>query len=137
MSSYKWCFKLVLAMKISIKEKSFIARIASKILHEKSVAVVIGKTIHLWNADKKNLLKNKKWLRHELVHIQQFRQHGLIKFLLLYAWESLKNGYYNNKFEVAARAKENDETPAINIQLKYPPILFLQHHKFALHLLQL
>ncbi len=118
MNSYKCRFKLMLAMKISIKEKSFIARIASKILHEKSVAVVIGKTIHLWNADKQNLLKNKKWLRHELVHIQQFRQYGFIKFLLLYAWETLKNGYYNNKFEVAARAKENDETAVINMQLK-------------------
>src|SRR6266542_4548254 len=118
MNSYKCRFKLMLAMKISIKEKSFIARIASKILHEKSVAVVIGKTIHLWNADKQNLLKNKKWLRHELVHIQQFRQYGFIKFLLLYSWETLKNGYYNNKFEVVAIAKDNDETVVINMHVK-------------------
>src|SRR5215216_5425794 len=105
-------------MKISIKENSFIARLAARILYEKSVAIVIGRTIHLWNADKEDLLKNKKWLRHELVHIQQFKQHGFIKFLLLYTWESLKNGYYNNRFEIAARAKENDERPVINIQLK-------------------
>ena len=62
-------------------------------------------------------MKNKKWVQHELVHVQQFKQYGFIKFLLLYTWESIRNGYYNNKFEVAARAKENDEAPVMDIQI--------------------
>ena len=78
-------------------------------LHEDSVAVVIGKTIHLWNTSREDFLKNKRWLNHELVHIQQFKHYGFIKFLFLYLLESLKNGYYNNRFEIEAREKENDE----------------------------
>src|SRR3954471_18290845 len=105
-------------MKISIKEKSMVARFAAYILHEDRMAVVLGKTIHLWNTSKKDFLKNKKWLHHELVHIQQFKEYGFIKFLFLYFFESLKNRYYNNKFEVEARGKENDEIPVIKTIIK-------------------
>jgi hypothetical protein len=105
-------------MKISIKENSLVARLAAYILHEDSVAVVIGKRIYLWNTSRQDFLKNKKWLHHELVHIQQFRQYGFIKFLFLYLLESLKNGYYNNKFEVEAREKENEEIPVIKAIVK-------------------
>jgi hypothetical protein len=95
-------------VKIIIKEKSFIAYIAAKILQEKRMAVTIGRTIHLWNARKGDLIENKRWLRHELVHVQQFMRIGFVKFLFLYLWESLKNGYLQNKFEIEARAKENE-----------------------------
>ena len=78
----------------------------------------LGKTIYLWNTSKQDFLKNKKWLHHELMHIQQFKQYGFIKFLFLYFLESLKNGYYNNKFEVEARGKENDEIPVIKTIIK-------------------
>jgi|SRR4051794_21055723 hypothetical protein len=105
-------------MKISIKENSLAARLAAYILHEDSVAVVIGKTIHLWNTSKKDFVNNKRWLHHELVHIQQFKQYGFIKFLFLYLFESLKNGYYNNKFEVEAREKENREMAVIKTTVK-------------------
>lgn len=105
-------------MNIRIKEKSMVARLAAYILHEECMAVVIGKTIYLWNTSRQNFLKNKKWLHHELVHVQQFRQYGFIKFLFLYLLESLKNGYYNNKFEVEAREKENDDIPIIEASVK-------------------
>jgi len=96
-------------MKIIIKEKSFIAYMAAKLLHENRIAVTMGTTIHLWNASKQDFIKNKRWLQHELVHVQQFRQSGFLKFLFLYLWESLKHGYQKNKFEVEARAKENED----------------------------
>src|SRR3954454_4113147 len=89
-------------MKVRFKEKSLIARIGATLLREKCIAVTIGNTIHLWNASMEDIIKNKKWLQHEFVHIQQFKQYGFVKFLLLYLWESLKNGYYNNKFEIEA-----------------------------------
>lgn len=95
-------------IKISIRENSFIARIAARVLHEKCMAVTIGRTIYLWNAEKEELLKNRRWLQHELVHVEQYKQKGFLKFLLLYLWESLKHGYQKNKFEVEARAKENE-----------------------------
>lgn len=89
-----------------IKEKSWLAKIAAYKLSSQSVAMVLGKTIHLHNTTKEDFLKNKKWLKHELCHIQQFRQHGYVGFILKYLWESVRKGYYNNKFEIEARAAE-------------------------------
>ncbi len=90
--------------KLIIKENSWLAAIAAKKLSEKSVALVLGNTIHLYNTSKENFLKNEKWVKHEFCHIQQFRQHGYVGFIVKYLWESIRKGYYNNKFEVAARA---------------------------------
>ena len=90
-------------MKVRVKERSFIARIAAFVLRTNNVAIVFGKTIFLWNASKEDLLKNKKWLRHELVHVKQFLRYGFFPFIFMYLWESIKRGYYHNKFEVEAR----------------------------------
>ncbi len=90
----------------SIKENSWLAGIAAKKLRAASVAMVLGNTIHLYNTHKEEFLKNEKWVRHELCHIRQFRQHGYIGFIVKYLWESIRKGYYNNKFEVEARAAE-------------------------------
>jgi len=89
-----------------IKENSWLGAIAAKKLKEESVAMVLGNTIHLHHISKENLLQNTKWVKHELCHIQQFRQHGYVVFIVKYLWESIRKGYYNNKFEVAARAAE-------------------------------
>ena len=89
-----------------IKENSWLAKIAAIKLHSSSVAMVLGKTIHLHNTSKDEFLQNKKWVKHELCHMRQFNQHGYLLFLAKYVWESLKKGYYNNKFEVEARAAE-------------------------------
>lgn len=100
---------MAMAVKINyyIKENSWIARIAAKKLGTKEVAMVLGKTIHLWNTSKADFLKNEKWLRHELCHVQQYQQHGFWAFIIKYLWESIQNGYHNNKYEVEARAAEN------------------------------
>jgi len=90
----------------TIKENSWIAAIAARKLKSRSVAIVIGSTIHLHNSSKEDFLKNTRWLKHELCHIRQYRQHGLIGFVVKYLWESLHSGYYNNKFEVEARKAE-------------------------------
>ena len=89
-----------------IKENSWIAKIAAMKLHANAVAIVIGKTIHLHNTSKDDFLKNERWLRHELCHVQQFRQHGYISFIIKYLWESIRKGYYNNKYEAEARLAE-------------------------------
>lgn len=90
----------------NIKENSWLAKIAALKLRTNSVAMVIGNTIHLYNTSKEEFLENKRWLKHELCHLQQFKQHGYIMFVIKYLWESLKNGYYNNKFEIEARKAE-------------------------------
>jgi len=92
-----------------VRENSFIAKIAASKLKAGSVAIVIGKTIHLHNATRAELLMNQRWLRHEIAHIRQFRHHGFLNFVLLYLWESLLNGYHNNKYEIEARAAENND----------------------------
>lgn len=91
----------------SIKENSWIAKLASKKLRTERVAIVIGKTIHLYNTTQKEFLSDEKWLKHELCHIRQFQQNGYVVFILKYLLESIKHGYFNNKYEVEAREAEN------------------------------
>ena len=90
-----------------IRENSWIARLAAKKLKSASAAIVIGSTIHLYNTSKKDFILNQKWVKHELCHIRQFRQFGMVRFIFMYLYESIKNGYYGNKFETAAREAEN------------------------------
>ena len=85
------------------------ASLAAKKLNARSVAIVIGTTIHLHNATRSEFLYNQRWVRHEIMHIRQFQEHGFIPFLVKYLWETVKHGYRNNKYEVEARAAEKDE----------------------------
>ncbi len=90
-----------------IKENSRLAKIAAIKLGSKSVAMVLGKTIHLHNTTKANFLQDERWVKHELCHIKQFKEHGYVGFIIKYLWESIKKGYYNNRFEVEARKAED------------------------------
>ena len=92
---------------INIRENSWIAKLAAKKLHVSNVAIVIGKTIHLHNATRQQLLQNERWLKHELCHVKQFKQYGFLTFIAKYLWETFNKGYFNNKFEVEARKAEN------------------------------
>lgn len=96
-------------MRIYIREKSIIARIAAWKLNSGKAAIVIGKTIYLHNTSKREFLDNKRWLSHEIEHIRQYRRYGIIRFITMYLIETAKKGYRNNKFEVAARAAERDD----------------------------
>lgn len=91
-----------------IKENSWIARLAAWKLHADKLAIAIGRTIHLHRTGREEFLQNKRWLLHEMIHIDQFRRYGLLRFIVLYLWESLRKGYYNNRFEVEARMAERD-----------------------------
>ena len=91
----------------NIKENSWLAKFAAKKLNAESVAMVLGKTIHLHGSTKEIFLADERWVKHELCHIKQFAAHGYMPFVLKYLWESLRVGYYNNKYEVEARSAEN------------------------------
>jgi hypothetical protein len=93
-------------MEYRIKENSWIARIAAWKMSASGIAIVIGKTIHLYNTSKADFLKNKRWVKHELCHIEQFRRYGFFRFIVLYLIESAKRGYYKNRYEVEARQAE-------------------------------
>lgn len=101
--------------KVKIKENSWLARIAAYKLNAPSVAMVIGKTIHLHNSSRKEFLNDSCWVRHEVAHVKQYLELGLLRFLALYLIETFKKGYYNNKFEVDARQKEKDITILLEI----------------------
>ncbi|GHA66506.1 hypothetical protein [Pontibacter akesuensis] len=90
-------------MNFKVVERSPFARIARMVLKSKNVAMVLGKTIHLSGVSQQDFLKDEGWLAHELCHIEQFREHGFFRFLWLYLRESMRVGYYNNKYEVEAR----------------------------------
>ena len=92
---------------VRIKENSFAAKLAALKLHSDNVALVLGNTIHLYNVSKQDFLNDKRWLKHELKHIDQFRQYGTLPFLFLYVVEWIKHGYTNNRFETEAREAEN------------------------------
>ncbi|HEV8079845.1 MAG TPA: DUF4157 domain-containing protein [Chitinophagaceae bacterium] len=91
-----------------IKENSWIAKLAAKKLRSDKVAIVVGKTIHLYKTSKKQFLQNERWLKHELCHIKQFQENGYLLFIAKYLWESIKHGYHNNKYEVEAREAEDN-----------------------------
>ncbi|HEX8460337.1 MAG TPA: DUF4157 domain-containing protein [Segetibacter sp.] len=95
---------------VRIKENSWLAKIAAKRLDSKSMAMVVGKTIHLHNSSKADFLKNKRWVRHEVAHVKQYMKLGLIRFIALYLLETFNKGYENNTFEVDARHKERDSS---------------------------
>ena len=95
-------------IKVKIKENSGLAKIAAKQLKARQVAMVVGKTIHLHNSSKAEFLKNPRWVRHEVAHIKQYNQLGLMRFIFFYLLESFNKGYEYNKFEVEARQKEKD-----------------------------
>lgn len=93
-------------MKVKIKEHSWCARLAARKMKCSTVAMVLGRTIHLWNISREEFLKRPAWVVHELEHVRQFQQYGFFRFCVLYLWESIRRGYYNNRFEVAARNAE-------------------------------
>jgi hypothetical protein len=95
--------------KVRIKENSWIAKLAARKLGYTQLAIVLGKTVYLHNTTKSHFIANKRWVIHELKHVEQFEQHGFTGFLLKYLLEYARNGYYQNKYEVEARLAERNE----------------------------
>ncbi|ALI98549.1 hypothetical protein [Rufibacter tibetensis] len=106
---------------LEIIENSPFARIARWKLKSSNVAMVLGKTIHLSGVSKENFLQDSPWVAHELCHVRQFQEHGFLRFLWLYLVESLRVGYYNNKYEVEARMAGVKETHLVRNKPTPPP----------------
>ncbi|MBX3254326.1 MAG: DUF4157 domain-containing protein [Chitinophagaceae bacterium] len=91
---------------IKIKEHSWKAKLAARWLGVDNVAFTLGKTIHLHNATRHEFLRDERWVKHELKHVEQFRQYGFVNFVVRYTVETIRKGYHNNKYEVEAREAE-------------------------------
>lgn len=96
---------------VKIVENSLFARVARTVLKADNVAMVLGKAIHLSGVKKETFLRNPSWVAHEYCHLQQFQKYGFFRFLWLYTVESIKVGYFHNKFEVEAREAEKSQMP--------------------------
>lgn len=49
-----------------------------------------------------------KLLKHEMVHVEQVRRLGFLKFYILYVLYSIRYGYRNNPFEVEAYERQEE-----------------------------
>jgi len=95
-------------MNVFIKEKSWIAKIAATKLQSENCAIVFLNTIYLHNISKKEIINNTELLRHEVMHIKQWKREGVFLFLYKYIKYSFQFGYYNNPLEIEARKAELD-----------------------------
>ncbi|WP_145663472.1 DUF4157 domain-containing protein [Chitinophaga polysaccharea] len=100
-----------------IRENSRLAKVAARFMRVQSVAMVLGRTIHLHGASRERFLSDVAWMRHEACHIKQYQRFGFFGFLWRYFAEYLRRGYYNNILEVAARAAEQDPAILDNIEI--------------------
>jgi Domain of unknown function (DUF4157) len=102
-------FTVIPSMRVQIKENSWVAKLAAVKMKADKVAIVFGNTIHLHNTSRQEFLADKKWVCHELKHVQQYQQNGFAGFIAKYVADWMKNGYYNNRFEIEARQSEGEE----------------------------
>lgn len=60
-------------------------------------AITIGRTIYCLTDCPPDLHA------HEFLHIRQWQEYGYLGFLARYLWDSLRHGYWLNRFEMEAR----------------------------------
>ncbi len=94
---------------VFVFENSWRAKVAARVLKGSNMAITFGNKIFLYNTSRQTFLQNKKWVRHELKHVEQYHRLGFFKFIALYLWYSIKHGYHLNPLEVEARLAEADE----------------------------
>jgi hypothetical protein len=91
------------AQKIRVKENSKLAKLAARIKKEDRYAVTFGKTIFI-SCTKEEFFADSSWLRHELTHVEQYKRHGMLRFLALYLVYSVFHEYSEIPFEKEAIA---------------------------------
>lgn len=120
----------ILYMEIApIIENSFFARIARVVLRSRSVAMVLGGSIHLSGATREAFLRDPRWVAHEMCHIRQYQQYGRVEFLRRYLRDWLRYGYYHIPFEAEARRAGDEEAHLYANGCPVPPRA--QSHKGA------
>lgn len=99
-----------MAKQVKIITNSKWAAVAAKLMRVEQIAVVFGNSIHLHQCGREEFLQNKRWLCHELAHVEQYAKHGRYLFLWKYFREHIRRGYASNSFEVEARNREDDDS---------------------------
>lgn len=83
---------------------SAFAKFLAKIYGKKTWAITTSKDCCRYSCS--SFVVSEKWRKHEEKHKRQFAELGWLNFMVQYIYETIKNGYENNKFEVAARKAE-------------------------------
>jgi len=91
------------SQKIRVREHSKLAKLAAKLKKEDRYAITFGKTIFI-SCSKEEFFADTWWLRHELTHVQQYKRHGVLRFLALYLVYSVFHEYSEIPFEKEAIA---------------------------------
>jgi len=99
---------IAFSQKFRIVENSRIAKVAAKIKKEDKYAVTFGKTIFI-NCTKEEFFAEPWWVRHELVHVEQYKKYGIPRFLTLYLLYSIFHHYADIPFEKEAISAEKLE----------------------------
>ena len=90
------------AQKVKIVENSRIGKLAARInKRNDAFAVTIGNRIFI-NCSKEEFFDSPSWMRHEFVHVQQYRKQGAIVFLARYLFFCIFHKYENHPFEKEA-----------------------------------
>jgi hypothetical protein len=63
------------------------------------MAITFGKYVFICG----EYFNDKKLLKHEQVHIEQYKREGFIRFLIMYVYYCCRFGYWNNPYEIEAR----------------------------------
>jgi hypothetical protein len=66
-------------------------------------------TIYPFIFIKRKMKDNKVLLQHEMIHIEQVKRLGWLRFYITYLWYNFTRGYKKNPFEVEAYARQNEE----------------------------
>lgn len=87
------------------KYNSWIGKLVGKFNSSDNFAITIGQTTY-YSSDEQYVKTRPNWQRHEDCHKRQWAKYGRIRFAVLYLYYSARYGYWNNPFEVEARAAE-------------------------------
>ena len=77
------------------------SRLARALLPRRFIAVTLGSRVYTPLSE-----LSEATLRHERVHVEQWKRHGIVRFAFLYLFYHVKFGYERNPFEVEARRAE-------------------------------
>lgn len=118
---------------VKLKTDTLVSKVAFRLIRShknKAIASAINKTIHLHAITAEAFVERKAFMRHELQHIIQY--HTIRFFVLKYIWETLKKGYFNNKYEVEAREKAIHEFPS-GYAVYNDDLLVMKDSDYGLH----
>ncbi len=93
------------AQKIRVVENSRLAKMLARVNGEQWYAITFGKTIFV-SCKKEDFYSEQWWVNHEVAHVEQYRKHGVFRFLSMYLFYSVFHRKSQNPFE---REAENAE----------------------------